>query len=67
MDDMSDPGVGAERDADLHFDLVSFLELKQHVGDELVPVHEPVRRRVQLQRNVKVVWIFVENERGSAL
>ena len=45
---MSDPGVGAERDSGLHFDLVTFFELKQHVGDELVPVHEPVRRRVQL-------------------
>ena len=55
MDDMSDPRVGAERDPGLHFNLVSFFELKQHVGDELVPVHEPVRRRVQLQHNVRVL------------
>ena len=54
MDDMSDPGVGAERDAGLHFDLVSFFELKQHVGDELIPVHEPIRRSVQLQHNVGI-------------
>ena len=55
---MSDPGIGTERDTGLHFDLVALFELKQHVGDELVPVYEPVCRRIQLKKNYDFFVIF---------